>query len=254
MDISADISCLVGNKFWDNFDKKHEDLRNKFIKGLKQYYETYPNRLKKNGKQGSIKYMGLFGTGGGISINVDAFPLKQGYYISTLIKDYCDDNNIPYVISCSGQIYYVFSNNYSKVLYEYQYRHRYTKEDVTKAQIEVYGETSMRNYYITIHVTYDSEIPAEDNHKIASIIENDITIDKLNELFKDNCLIEFKQKWADLYYKKSKYVNGMITLQIISNRPLEEFEEKELYEYIMRQLNQWKDDLELNHSVYNVYD
>ena len=35
---------------------------------------------------------------------------------------------------------------------------------------------------------------------------------------------------------------------------LEEFEEKELYEYIMRQLNQWKDDLELNHSVYNVYD
>ena len=106
-------------------------------------------------------------------------------------------------------------------------------------------------------IVYDSNEITNILSKIVnntSIIENDITIDKLNELFKDNCLVEFKQKWADLYYKKSKYVNGMITLQIISNRPLEEFEEKELYEYIMRQLNQWKDDLELNHSVYNVYD
>lgn len=247
-------SSLIGNKFWDTFDdKKHDDLRDSFISGLRQYYETYPNRLKKEGKKGTIRYEGLFGTGSGISIMEEAFPLKKGFSIPTLINDFCTENGIPYAICSSGNRYYVFSNKYSKMKYEHTFKGRYSQEELDKAQVEVYGEAPKRNYYITLFVKHDSKIPGDDNPKMVSIIEDDLSIDDLNNLFSDNPFDKFEKVWADLYYKDRKYVDGMITIQIISNRVLSESEEKDLYRYILHILEPWKDDLDLKHSVYNVY-
>ena len=248
-------SSLMGNKFWDTFnDKKHEDLRKLFVRELIQYYETYPHRLKKGVKKTAIRFEGLFGTGSGIAIMKEAFPLKKDSSILQLIYDFCTENGIPYDIYCSGSTYYVFSNKYTRMCHEHLHSSKYSNKELNEVQIELYGEPLKRSYYSKLYIKYGSKIPGDDMPKMKSIIEDDLSIDDLNSLFSDKPFDKFEKVWADLYfYRGEPYVDGKITIEIISNRALSESEEKDLYRYILHILEPWKDNFDLHHFVDNVY-
>lgn len=113
------ISDLIENKFWDNSDPKGEkiavifdtDKRKEFLIEFSKFAEPY---CTKNTKW-QAKPLGLFGTGCGITLIINGNIKKDnGLSISTLVKKFGDENNIPVYISGNN----VFSNKYSMVCEE----------------------------------------------------------------------------------------------------------------------------------------
>lgn len=230
---SSSTDRLVGNKFWDNDDSNHDDLRVEFIKALRKYWEQSPYRLKKEPKKGNISLIGLFGTGSGIEIKSEAFPLKKGYYISNLIKDFSEENNIPVYVFSKGSTYYVFSNKYSAVSYQEEMNpYGYNRAKIDKAQQEVYGETSKRRYSITIHI---GNFRKEKSSKYV-----DIAIPIAQSISENSITTELPSDIADLIYSvtvddglDNKWNEGDIKLVIKTEEPLSKEQQSSLKNYFL---------------------
>ena len=229
---SSNISKLQGNKFWDNSDNKHEDLRQPFIKELRTYWENCPYRLKKAGKQDTIRYNGLFGTGSGVIINSAAFPLKKGYYISNLIDDFCKDNNIPVSHYCRGNNYYIFANPYSRAMEEESSSsYGYNLDRINRAQQDVYGKTSKRKYHITIHIGNFRKDKSGKYIEEAKPFVKNITLEsakaQVSDLFYD---IEVKDQLDD------NWNEGEVEVYLKSEEPIADYKQS-LKDYFLSIFN-----------------
>lgn len=139
------LSDLIGNKFWDNSDPKGEkiavifdtDKRKEFLIEFSKFAESY---CTKNTKW-QAKPLGLFGTGCGMTLIIKGNIKKDnGLSISTLVKKFGDENNIPVYVSGNN----VFSNKYSQVCEDekssYSYTHSHYSTRAIDAYMEVYGK------------------------------------------------------------------------------------------------------------------
>lgn len=139
------LSDLIENKFWDNSDPKGEktavildtDKRKEFLIEFSKFAEPY---CTKNTKW-QAKPLGLFGTGCGMTLIIKGNIKKSnGLSISTLVKKFGNENNIPVCVSGNN----VFSNKYSQVLENekssYSNGHSHYSTRVIDAYMEVYGK------------------------------------------------------------------------------------------------------------------
>ena len=107
----------TNNTIWDNTGKGaylHDtDCRDEFCSGLRAFWETSPYRLKGRTSKG-IYFNGLFGTGQGIKIPPNTFPVYQKYSQKELVEEYAEKYGIPIVIKTyTPDGFYVFATEKS---------------------------------------------------------------------------------------------------------------------------------------------
>lgn len=116
----------TNNILWDNTGDgayiHPTDCRTDFCKGLREYWHKSPYRLKRYNTSRPIIFNGLFGTGQGIEIRRDTFPVYKRYSQEELIKDYAREYNIPIAIKYGRRSLFVFATKESAGDYDFLWK------------------------------------------------------------------------------------------------------------------------------------